>query len=130
MVEDYTVEQTEDPNVVFVEPKEQPTYLWTFTSQYIHDSSEEVNEYPTWLVWDSEYKMRDHIIQSLWDDMTFLFGRGLSDKELISIRDQVHEFINKDIKVSRENELKITLDNHGEEEEYYVVRVWTMTLIK
>ena len=103
-------------------------HVWTYTSTDIHDSNEEVNYYPCWLVWTSLEPMRKHIVEGLWQDMCIYFDRELSDKELVSLRSQVNEFVEKDVRSSRENELTITLDDNGEEEDYRIIRVWSMSI--
>ena len=102
-------------------------HVWTYTSSTPYP--EEVDYFPNWSVWTSLKDMREHIVQVAWDDITEGFDRGLSDKELISIRDQVNKFIEEDVRKSQENVLKITLDNDGDEEEYFVIRVWSMNIM-
>ncbi len=101
-------------------------HVWTYTSNPIDNSDEEVNHYPCWTVWTDKSKMASHIVDTAMHDITEGFDRGLSDAELMSIRDQVLEFIDKVIGPGRENELTITLDNDGDEEEYLTIHVWSL----
>ncbi len=104
-------------------------YVWTFELIDPDSSDEPLDTIITWSAWEEFKDFKDCVLDSVYNRVTEGFDRGLTDPELMSIRDQLNFFFTKDVRYTQENTCHITLDNHGTEEDVIILRVWTISII-